>query len=116
MIPVAVNARKFIREILRDSGCGNSNFGRKSFTDKLGCYATIALGAALENAFGKTEVREFFLSGLPLRGRRVRQELVFVDDGGHRHFAGRTSAFDSYDAAFAAHADAFRQRDFGRQR
>src|ERR1039458_3373386 len=46
---------------------------------------------------------------------RVGQELVFVDTGCHRHLAGGVAPFDSYHAAFAAHPDAFRERDLGRQ-
>src|ERR1017187_6611201 len=45
----------------------------------------------------------------------VGQGLVVVDNGCHRHLAGGFAPFDSYHAAFAAHPDAFRERDLGRQ-
>src|ERR1700686_716447 len=44
---------------------------------------------------------------------RFCQKLILVDDGGHGHLTGGAT-FDSNHAAFAAHADAFRKRDFGR--
>src|ERR1035437_6823954 len=46
---------------------------------------------------------------------RVGQELVLVDDGGHRQLAGGIAALDPHHAALATHSDTFRKRDFGRQ-
>src|SRR5713226_3091244 len=45
----------------------------------------------------------------------VGQEIVLIDDGGHRHLLGGTAAFDAHHTALAADPDAFRQRDLGRE-
>src|SRR5712691_6377917 len=45
----------------------------------------------------------------------VGQKVVLINDGCHRHLLGGTAAFDAHHAALAAYADAFRQRDLGRQ-
>src|ERR1700693_3714125 len=46
---------------------------------------------------------------------RVGQEIVLINDGSHRHLASGTASFYSYHMALATDADAFRQRDLGRQ-
>lgn len=46
---------------------------------------------------------------------RIGEKLVLVDDGGDGHFVRGISAFDSHDAAFAAHPYAFGESDFRRQ-
>src|ERR1700720_1791690 len=45
----------------------------------------------------------------------VGQKVVLINDGCHRHLLGGTAAFDAHYAALAAHPDALRQRDLGRQ-
>src|SRR3981189_3491468 len=45
----------------------------------------------------------------------VGQEVVLINDGCYRHLLGGTAAFDAHHTALAAHPDAFRQRDLGRQ-
>src|ERR1700732_2888821 len=45
----------------------------------------------------------------------VGQKVVLINDGCHRHLLGGTAAFDAHHAALAAHPDALRQRDLGRQ-
>src|ERR1700675_1616906 len=45
----------------------------------------------------------------------VGQEVVLINDGRDRHLLGGTAAFDAHHTALAAHPDAFRQRDLGRQ-
>src|ERR1700736_4948415 len=45
----------------------------------------------------------------------VGQKVVLINDGCHRHLLGGTAAFDTHHTALAAYADAFRQRDLGRQ-
>src|ERR1700675_3198623 len=51
----------------------------------------------------------------PARSLHVGQEVVLINDGCHGHVLGGTAAFDADYAALAAHPDAFRQRDLGRQ-
>ena len=46
---------------------------------------------------------------------RLGQELVFFDHGGDAYFAVVSAVFDSYDASFALHANAFGQRDLRRR-
>src|SRR6266478_2809213 len=46
---------------------------------------------------------------------RVGQEVVLINDGSHGHLLGGTAAFDAHYTALAAHPDAFRQRNLGRQ-
>lgn len=46
---------------------------------------------------------------------RVGEKLVFVDDRGNGHLGRGGSTFDSNHAALAADADAFGERDLGRQ-
>src|SRR6266403_5485553 len=46
---------------------------------------------------------------------RVGQEVVLINDGCHGHLLGGTAAFDAHYTSLAAHADAFRQRNLGRQ-
>src|SRR5258708_35522536 len=46
---------------------------------------------------------------------RVGEEVVLINDCRHRHLACGTATFHAYHAALAAHTDALRQRDLGRQ-
>src|SRR5258708_13177773 len=46
---------------------------------------------------------------------RVGEEVVLINDCRHRHLACGTATFHPYHAALAAHTDALRQRDLGRQ-
>src|ERR1700747_645497 len=65
--------------------------------------ATIPLGVTWIKASKKREIL------------RVGQEVVLINDGCHRHLADGIAAVDAHHTAFAAHPDAFRQGDLGRQ-
>jgi hypothetical protein len=56
-------------------------------------------------------------NGAPFRNQcsALRKEFVLFNDRGHGHFALAGSVLDPHYAPFALHADAFRQRDLGRE-
>src|ERR1700674_5006726 len=76
--------------------------------------ATIPLGASGEKAHEiKTDEKAAQEKAREIL--HVSQEVVLINDGCHRHLLGGTAAFDAHHTALAAHPDAFRQRDLGRQ-
>src|ERR1700674_1559246 len=76
--------------------------------------ATIPLGASGEKAH-EIKTDEKAAQEKPGEILHVGQKVVLINDGCHRHLLGGTAAFDAHDTALAAHPDAFRQRDLGRQ-
>src|SRR6202795_3628336 len=71
--------------------------------------ATIPLGGSMEKDQHKKRIEK------ARDVLHVGQEVVLINDGCHRDLAGGTAAFDAHHTALAAHPDAFRQRDLGRQ-
>src|SRR5271157_6282469 len=114
-IPTTRATNNSARKLRRYDGCRNLRFGGKSFTEALEYYSNHTTRGVHGKRPAEKDHEKIGACRKRTQGLRIGQKFVLINDRCHRHLAGWIAAFDPYHPALAAHPDALRQRDFGRQ-